>query len=160
MYRAQALTCLRSARESPDMAKKLAASAPVTRPSPSATKIPARAVSIKTSRVTAVMGERRAGAPYLGRRARTTRRRSSRAPWSRPRRRLIARSPSPSPLVASSRCSSAAARSRRDTQVREKNEPDGPPPSFAFPSRLRWTQRHFDTGDPTLPGFLVIFLIF
>jgi hypothetical protein len=33
-----ALTCLRSARESPDMPKKLVASAPVTRPSPSATE--------------------------------------------------------------------------------------------------------------------------
>jgi hypothetical protein len=43
------LTCLRSARESADMAKKLVASAPVTRPSPSTTKPPRRSSKPQTS---------------------------------------------------------------------------------------------------------------
>ena len=150
------LTCLRSARESADMPKKLVASAPVTRPSPSATEPPRRSIKHQTSRIFGGgLGTRRGrqerltwvgegeplgvdplvllGAGHASSRSRDLHLR----PLSPPR--PGARPPPPQRGAGAT----AAAQMRQE-------EPDGPPRTrFGFPSRLRWTGWHFETEDPT-----------
>lgn len=150
------LTCLRSARESADKPKKLVASAPVTRPSPSATETPAGAVSIKPQRIfwggVEAEGRKRLtwvcegepvgvdplvllGAGHASSRSRDLHLR----PLSPPR--PGARPPPPPPPQRRAGATAAA-------QMRQ--EPDGPPRTrFGFPSRLRWIGWHFETEDPT-----------
>ena len=148
------LTCLRSACESPDMPKKLVASAPVTRPSPSAAEpIPVEQQASKPPRVS------RGGAGRERRRERLTwigegeplrvdplvllgaghAGRGSRDLHLLPPHRS-ARPPPPPPRGGAGAAAAA--------QVRQ--EPDGPPPfGFPSPSGQRRMGCHFETGDPT-----------
>lgn len=143
------LTCLRSARESADMAKKLVASAPVTRPSPSTTKPPHRSSKPQTS------------ADFGGRRGSEG---QERLTWVGEGEPLGV---DPLVLLAAGHASSRP----RDIHLRPLSPPRSgarpppPPPQkragataaaegrtltrFGFPSRLRWTGCQFETGDPT-----------